>query len=458
MAENVTSGSTAVQEATGFNKKSGIAVVSQFFGFFLDAYDLTLILSIAPVLAGIFFPASINPLLGTFEILLVYALTIIFRPLGSAIFGNLGDKLGRKNVLIVTILGLAGSSGLTAALPDYATAGIMSFTLFAMLRVLVGTFAGGEYAAGHPFAMEWTPVKWRGTISGVIQGGFPFGAAAAASVEGVFLGVFGISGLESYAWRYLFLTTIIPAMIALILRIKASDTPVFNSLKSSKNIRKHPFLDLFREPGMRRNFMVAMVWMTGLFLTGYGFLAYVTVVLEHAPSVWAGSNIRTAVTIYTISSFFAFAGIVAFGTLTQKFGRRKTSLYWTIFGVTLPIPLFYGLMSSAAAGNFTMALIMAILIGFTIMMPTGITLAFLSESFPTSSRSSGVGFGFSSGVFFGAWFGIYAEFLHNHFFASIDKATNIWFSAAVVIIIGSALVGVAMYFAHETAGKDLSKI
>ena len=97
---------------------------------------------------------------------------------------------------------------------------------------------------------------------------------------------------------------------------------------------------------------------------------------------------------------------------------------------------------------------MAILIGFSIMMPTGITLAFLSEMFPTSVRASGVGFGFSSGFFFGAWFGPYISFFHS-FFSPIETATNVWLSVAVITMIGAILIGIAMYYAPETAGKSL---
>lgn len=450
----VTSLSPSSIEQTKFGKKNAEAVISQFFGFFLDSYDLTLILSIAPVIAVVFFPKAISPLEGALLVFLSYALTLLFRPLGSAIFGNLGDKIGRRNVLIITILGLGASSGLTAVLPTFATVGIAAIILFSFLRILVGIFAGGEYAAGHPFAMEWTPKNLRGTVSGIIQGGFPFGAALAAAVEGLFLAHYGLSALENYGWRYLFLTSIVVALVALFVRISIKDTPIFTNLKKNNKIRKQPFYDVFRNKVTRTYFFIAMIWMTGLTFTGYAFLAYVTIVLEHAPSVWIGNNIGGAISIYTYASFAAFAGIVTFGTLSQRYGRRRTSLVWVIFGIVLPIPLFYGLIHFASIGNFGGALMIAIFIGFSVMMPTGITLAFLSEMFPTSVRASGVGFGFSSGFFFGAWFGPYIGFLHS-FFSPIETATNVWLSVAVITMIGAMLIGIAMYFAPETSGTSL---
>ncbi|ACP36573.1 hypothetical protein LS215_2623 [Sulfolobus islandicus L.S.2.15] len=143
-------------EPEKFTWDSGKAIISQFIGFLLDSYDLTMILSIAPVLAKVILPPA-SPLIATFNIILSYSLTIIFRPLGSAIFGNLGDKIGRRADLIITVLGLGITSALTSALPTYAQAGILSFVLFVLIRVAVGIFAGGEYSAGHPFAGYYPP-------------------------------------------------------------------------------------------------------------------------------------------------------------------------------------------------------------------------------------------------------------------------------------------------------------
>ncbi|BDC18566.1 hypothetical protein HS5_14560 [Acidianus sp. HS-5] len=194
-----------------------------------------MILTIAPVIATVLFPPS-SSLIGVFTVILAYSLTIIFRPLGSAIFGHLGDKIGRKGDLIITILGLGISSALTSALPTYAAVGILSFILFVLIRIAVGVFAGGEYAAGHPFAMEWTPFKWRGLISGLVQGGFSFGAALAAIVEGAFIALFGVKALDVYAWRYLFLTSLVPAFIALAIRLTMKETPVFEDVRAKKQL------------------------------------------------------------------------------------------------------------------------------------------------------------------------------------------------------------------------------
>ncbi|MQL56359.1 MFS transporter [Acidianus ambivalens] len=439
-------------EPESFSSNSYKAIVSQFTGFLLDAYDLTMILGIAPVIAKVLLPPA-SPLIATFSVILSYSLTIIFRPLGSAIFGHLGDKIGRKGDLIITILGLGIASALTSTLPTYAAVGILAFILFIIIRIAVGIFAGGEYAAGHPFAMEWTPFKWRGLISGIIQGGFSFGAALAAVVEAAFIGFFGVKALDAYAWRYLFLTSLVPAVIALIIRITMKETPVFEDVRANKLIRKSPFLDLFRKP-YRRDFFQVMLYMTGLFFSAYALFAFVPAILEHSPSIY---GLGTADTIYSYGTYAAFAGAVTIGALSQIIGRRKITIIWAIITAIISIPIYYLLIYSATIGSIALSTLAVIIIGFITQAPWGIVPIYLSERFKASMRASGVGFGYSSGIFIGGWFSIYVPLMHQYLFKSLDTPTNVWFSTAVLLILGALLVGVGVYLGPETLGTRLTE-
>ncbi|BCS92580.1 MFS transporter [Metallosphaera javensis (ex Sakai et al. 2022)] len=439
-------------EPESFGIDSAKAISSQFVGFLLDSYDLTMILSIAPILAKVLLPPE-SSLLATFNIILSYSLTIIFRPLGSAIFGNLGDKIGRRADLIITVLGLGLVSALTAVLPTYSEVGILSFVLFVLLRILVGIFAGGEYSAGHPFAMEWTPFKWRGLISGLVQGGFSFGAALAAVVEGAFIGIYGLKGVENFAWRYVFLTALAPAVIALAVRLSMKETPVFQDVKNRNLVRKSPLTDLFRKP-YRRDFFQVMVYMTGMFFYAYSLFAFVPAILEHAPSVFP---LQTAESIYSYGTYAAFAGALTFGALSQYLGRRRLTLIWIFLTLVLSVPVYYLLFTSARAGNVVGASLASIMIGIITQAPWGIIPIYLSERFKASMRASGVGFGYSSGIFVGGWFSIYVELMHQYLFKGIDTPENVWFSTAVLLILGAILVGIGQYLGPETLGTRLTE-
>ncbi|ARM75521.1 MFS transporter [Acidianus manzaensis] len=437
-------------EPQKFTSDSAKATTSQFIGFLLDSYDLTMILTIAPVLATVLLPPQ-SPLIAAFDVILAYSLTIIFRPVGSAIFGNLGDKIGRRGDLIITVLGLGISSAVTSALPTYAQVGILSFILFIIIRIAVGIFAGGEYSAGHPFAMEWTPYKWRGLISGIVQGGFSFGAALAAVVEGAFIAFFGLHAVETYAWRYVFLTALAPAAIALAIRLSMKETPVFQDVKDKKMVRKTPLIDLFRKP-YRRDFFQVMLYMTGMFFFAYSLFAFVPTILEHAPSIFP---IGEADTIYSYGTYGAFAAAVIFGALSQYVGRRRLTLWWAVGTFIVAIPVYYLLIHSATIGNYALAALASILIGIITQGPWGAIPIYLSERFKASMRASGVGFGYSSGIFIGGWFSIYVPLMHNYLFKSIDTPTNIWFSTAVLLMIGAVLVGIGMLLGPETLGTKL---
>lgn len=344
-------------------------------------------------------------------------------------------------------------SALTAALPTYSEVGILSFVLFVLLRVLVGIFAGGEYSAGHPFAMEWTPFKWRGLISGFVQGGFSFGAALAAVVEGAFVGIYGLKGVEDFAWRYVFLTALAPAVIALAVRLSMKETPVFQDVKNRNMVRKSPLTDLFRKP-YRRDFFQVMVYMTGMFFYAYSLFAFVPAILEHAPSVF---SLQEAESIYSYGTYAAFAGAVTFGALSQYLGRRRLTLIWVFITLILSVPVYYLLFTSAKSGNVVGASLASVLIGIITQAPWGVIPIYLSERFKASMRASGVGFGYSSGIFVGGWFSIYVELMHEYLFKGIDTPENVWFSTAALLILGAIFVGIGQYLGPETLGTRLTE-
>ncbi|MGC8607213.1 MAG: MFS transporter, partial [Vulcanisaeta sp.] len=148
---------------------------SQFVGFFLDAYDLTFVTAMTTILAAVLMPPTLSKsVVGYFLTLLGYAFTMIARPVGSAIFGNFADKIGRRDTLMITILGYGIMSAVTAAIPTYAQIGWVAFWIYAAIRFILGIFVGGEYAAGHPFAMEYSAPRWRAVFFFVLTSVFLF--------------------------------------------------------------------------------------------------------------------------------------------------------------------------------------------------------------------------------------------------------------------------------------------
>src|SRR5512136_2443827 len=188
----------------GLSRETRLAVFSQFIGFMLDAYDMALVLVMAPILVKLFSPGKGGEAWQYITIVLTYSITMASRPVGSAIFGHYADRIGRQFLLVITIAGVGVMSLIAAFLPTYASAGFWAYILFCLLRFGMGCFFGGEYAVGHSFTIEHAPAEKRGAIGGFIQSGFPAGYVLATLVFALVTSVAGKEGMLEYGWRIVF--------------------------------------------------------------------------------------------------------------------------------------------------------------------------------------------------------------------------------------------------------------
>ncbi|AEA11721.1 major facilitator superfamily MFS_1 [Thermoproteus uzoniensis 768-20] len=417
-------------------------------GFFLDAYDLTFVTAMTSTLAAVLLPPTLSKeVVGYFITLLGYAFTMIARPLGSAIFGNLADRWGRRDTLMITIVGYSTASALTAAIPTYAQAGWAAFWIYSALRFILGIFVGGEYAAGHPFAMEYSAPRWRGLVSGIVQGAFSWGVALGGFVVAAFTAYFGQAAMQAYAWRYVFLTGLIPAVVALYIRFAMPDTPVFSEAKNKGQLEKVPFFSLFRPPALW-TFLSVFVFMTGLFFSSYSLFYFATGILEKA-----GLAQGAASYYYGVSGVIAAIAATLWGFSSDFLGRRKALVIAGVVSAILAIPAFYVWYLGAATNNVALLYLGAALAGWLTQWPWGLVPVYLSERFATQRRASGVGFGYSSGIFISAWMPLYSIPLYN-LFKPIEDG-NIWFVAAFWLILAGVVYGIAALLGPETIGVDL---
>jgi MHS family proline/betaine transporter-like MFS transporter len=427
------------------------AALSQIIGYLFDSYDLTIVVSLATVLNTVFLPKQIPPLLSSIAVLSGFVLSEVVRPLGSAFFGNYGDKIGRKSVLIITVVGYSISAALVAALPNYATAGYLGFVLYLVLRFVVGFFVGGEYAGGHSMAMEWTPPKWRGLVSGLILAGFILGSALSALAVFLFTTTYGSDAFASFGWRYAILTTLIPMPVAIFIRIGLKDPPQFEELKKKGALEKTPLASIFKGPALK-DFLQIMLLMTGMFLCSFSSFTNELLVLQSKPSIL---SYPSALLIYISGLIGGAVGAITFGHLSQLIGRRKLGTRWHFATIILAIPLYYGIILAASNYNVLLAYALSFLLVFLAYAPWGATPAYLAERYKTSHRASGVGFGFSSGLLIGGWYTFYTLGLH-YLFTGIEGA-NIWLSTSVLLIIGATLVIIGYALGPETRGISLAR-
>lgn len=441
---------SALSAKKPLEKSTKLAMISQFLGFAMDAYDMALVIVMAPILSTLFVSPKGSEAWQYIAIVLTYSITMAARPVGSAIFGHYADKIGRRMLLIYTIGGVGLMSVIAAFLPTYQQVGAMSYVLFASVRFIMGVFFGGEYAVGHTFAIEHAPVGKRGIIGGFIQSGFPAGYVVASLVFAAINAGLGKEAMLVYGWRIAFFTGVIPIILAIYIRGFLPESPRFEEAKEKGTIEKAPFLSLFKPPQLW-TFLQVFFFMTGLFLTDYSVYGFLPNILTLGGR---GFDATTYSLIYGFALFCAFLGYNFYGWLSEIVGRRKLTMYYCVFLVAFGVPVYYVLYHAALSRNIMIALIGTVMAGM-LKLAWGVVPSYLSERFPTKRRAVGVGFGYSSGALIGAWFSIYVWWAHSIPFIKAIEGDDMWLSPAVILTIGAVMTFVSLIFSPETKDVEL---
>jgi len=421
-------------------KTNKMIVLGSWLGWALDGYDLVLMLFVISSVSQLFFPAEDQKLslLATFA---TYAITLVVRPLGGALFGIIGDKVGRKRAMIITIIGFSIATFSTGLLPTWQIVGILAPMLLIILRFSQGLFAGGEWGSGAVISMESVPKPSRGLVSGFIQSGFPFGFLIASVAYWIVSSLYQNAAFTEIGWRIMFFTGIIPSLLALILRLKMNESEIWVEKLKQKSIEKTPLKKVVS--GIhRRPFFMALIITTGLMYAYYASIGFMPTLLSDYVHL-GRSEIAVIMTAVTVSSII---GYIFSGWISQKIGRIKTIGIFSALTVILTIPLMVGLYHTSSIFErifCTSILVMIATSGF------GPMPAFLSEKFPTQIRNTSAGFVFNSGLIIGAW----APLVAIEMSSKINWPQPFIFGANLMI--GCIMVLIGLKFNPETKNADL---
>lgn len=415
-------------------------ILGSWLGWALDGYDLVLMLFVISSVSQLFFPAEDQKLslLATFA---TYAITLVVRPLGGAFFGIIGDKVGRKRAMIITIMGFSVVTFATGLLPTWQAVGILAPLLLIVLRFSQGLFAGGEWGSGAVISMESVPKSSRGITSGFIQSGFPFGFLIASLTYWVVSVLYQNTAFIETGWRLMFFTGIIPSLLALVLRLKMNESEVWMEKVKQKSIEKTPLKKVIS--GIHRKpFFMALIVTTGLMYAYYASIGFMPTLL----SDYVHLDRSEIAIMMTAATFSSIAGYIFSGWISQKIGRIKTIGIFSALTVILSIPLMTGLYHASSISEkivYNSVLVMIATSGF------GPMPAFLSEKFPTQIRNTSAGFVFNSGLIIGAWAPLVA----------IELSSKINWSQPFVfglnLMIGCVIVLIGLKFNPETKDTDL---
>jgi MHS family proline/betaine transporter-like MFS transporter len=432
------------------------AMWTQFLGYGLDAYDMAMVIVLAPVLSKIFTSPKLSEAGQFLMVALLYAVTLAARPLGAAVFGHYADKIGRRSLLVVAIGGVGLMSAICGLIPTPDRIGLTAaYTIFMVARFIMGCFFGGETAVGAIFAIEHAPQRLRGPISGFIHSGFPLGYAIASFVVlGVSL-IIGEGAMYEWGWRLMFITAgAAPIGLALYIRKLIVEPQIFQQAKKTGTVVKMPFFTLFKPP-MIWTFLQVLTFMTGLSLTNYAVYEFIPKILK-GPGKF---NLVQYTFIYGVALFCAFAGYFLYGWLTDKYGRRKLTLWYCLYCIALGVPLYKTLIWASVTRSMAIAIVAAILAA-SLKLAWGMVPAYLSERFPTKTRSVGAGFGYSLGSLLGGAgvTPLVGLFHHIPVIMSIEGPNELWLSASAALTIGAMIAFVGLLFSPETRGIDLEKV
>ena len=425
----------------GDTARANAAVRAGVLAYFVDQFDIYLpIVVLAPATA---YFQSANLDAGTSAILtaLVFASTLIARPLGAAVFGHYADTRGRKHTTLVAVAGFGVTTLLIACLPGYATIGLWSVGLLIALRFVDGFFLGGEYTTAIPLAMEWSPRRRRGLYGGVITSTSPGAYALIAAITLVLLELIPSTGPDSaysqWGWRIPFVVGAVLAGVLFRHYLREVDEPPTE--RTGKSARS-PLGELLAGTH-RRALAQVFVLMSGVWLASNMTSAVLPGVLKS--TVGLSSTQVSVVMLVTMA--IAAVGFVAYGLLSQRVGRRRFYLGYGVVMIVVGACAFALLATTAR--TFGPALALSIVIGLGTLGTFGPIAAYLTERFPAAIRASGYGVGYSLALILPAFYAFYLSGLSGLLPAALGPT--------VLIVLAGLLVMTGAAVGPETRDVDM---
>lgn len=356
-------------------------VGSSLVGTAIEFYDFFIYgTAAALVFPKLFFP-GLSPLAGTLASYGSLAVTFLSRPIGAVVFGHYGDKLGRKVMLILSLLIMGLATFGVGLLPTYDTVGIWAPVMLVVLRLIQGFALGGEWGGATTMLIEYSPSKQRGFYGTFVQLG---------NVVGLFLssGVFALLPEDQFlawGWRVPFLLSILILAVGLFIRSKIEESPVFEAMKSTKSEAETPFLEILRNS--KKPVLVAMGMRMGEIVLGFTVCTYL---LSYATQT-VGFSRGTVLNAILWASGIAVFTFPMFGAISDRIGRRPVYLTGAIITLLFAFPLFK-LIDSGSIILFYGAVIFGYSIGLGAMF--SVQPSFFSELFSTNVRYTGISLGF----------------------------------------------------------------
>lgn len=458
---------TAAQAPAGqtevYRYKLPFVIAASAAGTVIEWYDFYLYGVLAAFFATQFFPPG-NDVAALLSSLATFGAGFAVRPFGAAVFGRIGDIIGRKFTFLVTITLMGLSTALVGILPTYAQIGILAPIILVLLRLAQGLALGGEYGGAAIYVAEHAPDHERGKYTSWIQTTATVGLLLALAVILVFRVGMGDAAFREYGWRIPFILSAALVVLALFIRLRLQETPLFSRLKAEGKSTTSPWRESFGDPRNRRLILLALFGMTaGQAVVWYQGQFQALFFMQNI----LGIKFSTAYTIVAIAIVFATPFFIFFGRLSDRIGRKPIILGGCVIAALSYYPI-YNLMFAAANAvpnpktdpaitstfisaepNVAMLTVLVWIQVVFVTMVYGPIAAFLVEYFPARIRYTSLSIPYHIG---NGWFGGFLPLIAATLFAATG---NIYAGLIYPIVVALITAFVGWRFVQETKDRRI---
>ncbi len=414
------------------------ATMATAMGNLVEWYEYGVYSYTAGIIGAQFFPGA-STTAAFLNAFAVFAISFFFRPLGGLLFGSMGDRIGRKKILTITIMMMSLATAIIGLIPDYHSIGIFATILLIIMRMVQGLAAGGEYGAATVFMNESAPNRRRGLFTSFLESGVLLGYILGSGFVAILTSTLSTEAMTSWGWRIPFICSLPLALTGMYLRNKLDDTPIYNQMKENQSLSRTPIREMFstaKKP----------------LLTSFGCIAFANgayyTLLTYLPSYFETQVGLTALQslLVTIAGMaFMMFLIAVVGMLTDRFGRKLFLLLATGLTLLSAVPIFLFITSGSAIGP----LVGFFALGILVSLFVGAHPSALPPLFPNRVRNSGYSFSYNIST---AIFGGGAPYIITALTAS--TGSNLM---PAYFLMGCAIVAItAILLIPETAKKPIT--
>ena len=417
-------------------------VMASLIGTTIEWYDFFLYGSAAALVFNKLFFPEFDPLVGTMLAFATYALGFVARPVGGIVFGHFGDRIGRKRLLMLSLVLMGVATILIGLLPTYAQIGVWAPIALIVLRLVQGFAVGGEWGGAVLMAAEHGDAARRGFWASWPQAGVPAGNLLAAAVLAIMAAVQSEAEFLDWGWRVPFVLSALLVVIGWYIRNRVSESPMFEAeIEAAEAPAKVPAIDVLRERPK------ALVLGAGL-RVGENISYYILTVFSLTYLVDVSHESRSvALNALLVGAAVQFFAIPALALLSDRIGRRPVYALGA-FGLAVWSFIMFGLLGSGDNASIVLALVVGLVLHGAMYGPQA---AFITELFPTRIRYSGVSIAYQlTSIVAGSLAPIIALWLYREY----GSATPV----AIYVAVACVISGVSALLARETRGLELAAI